>query len=147
MSVKITASKLSLYIRPSGGCHACDNPTETRIVSCDWASLYSFRKLPAQVFNIPGSCRIPHAQPDYVDAILANFAPEKTPEHPRAACAINSQISASLWLDQSALSAMYDMNNLPTHPKQLHIPTCMDCCFKEAFANRTHIVFNNSSLS
>ena len=88
-----------------------------------------------------------HTQPDYVDAILANFAPEKTPEHPRAACAINSQISASLWLDQSALSAMYDMNNLPTHPKQLHIPTCMDCCFKEAFANRTHIVFNNSSLS
>ena len=58
-----------------------------------------------------------HAQPDYIDAILANFAPEKTPEHPRAACAINSQISASLWLDQSTLSAMYGMNNLPTHLK------------------------------
>ena len=59
VSVKIAASKLSLYIRPSGGCHACDNPTETRIVSCDWASLYSSRKLPAQAFKIPGSCRIP----------------------------------------------------------------------------------------
>ena len=71
-----------------------------------------------------------HAQPDYIDAILANFAPEKTPEHPRAACALNSQISASLWLDQSAPFTTYSVNNLPKHLAQLHIPTMHELLFQ-----------------